>query len=323
LTVYLFYIDIILDSISRRRIVRLTLSRFLSHPAHEYASLISNPRQLVISHSHDYYELFLVNHGKAVHQVNGGTQALVKGTVVFIRPDDTHAYLEPSVDFEIINMLIPPEAISDLFAYLGPGFGSDRFLKPKLPPLERLSINQHAAVVGEIEKLVLCRRIQPSAAEGLFRVALVNLLSSCFPVVAEHGSANVPLWLRWLALEMMKKENFTEGVSAMQRLSGRSNEHLARSCRRFLGKSPTELVNELRLVYATHALVTDDEPIIGISADAGFDSLSHFYHLFKKSYGMAPADYRRTARGDDGAGGYDIGLPVSPGIPVGIALPND
>lgn len=300
--------------------MRLSLSRFLTHPAHEYASLISNPQQLVISHSHDYYELFLVNHGRAVHHVNGGTQALAKGTVVFIRPDDTHAYHDPTVDFEITNMLIPSEAIADLFDYLGPGFGSDRFLKPKLPPLERLSINQHAAVVGEIEKLVLCRRIQPAAADGLFRVALVKLLSSCFPVASENGPASAPLWLRWLALEMMKKENFTEGVSAMQRLSGRSSEHLARSCRRFLGKSPTELVNELRLVYAAHAMVTDDEPIIGICADAGFDSLSHFYHLFKKTYGSAPADYRRSVRGDTGSGSFDLGLPVSPGIPVGIAL---
>jgi AraC family transcriptional regulator, dual regulator of chb operon len=300
--------------------MRLTLSRFLTHPAHEYASLITNPQQLGIRHSHDYYELFLVNHGRAVHHVNGGTQALAKGTVVFIRPEDTHAYHEPSVDFEIINMLIPSEAITALFAYLGPGFDPDRFLKPELPPLERLSINQHAAVVGEIEKLVMCRRIQPAAADGLFRIALVELLSSCFPVASEHAPASAPLWLRWLALEMMKKENFTEGVTAMQRLSGRSNAHLARSCRRFLGKSPTELVNELRLAYAAHAMVSNNEPIIGICADAGFDSLSHFYHLFKKAYGLAPADYRHSAQGDTSSSSYDIGLPVSPGIPMGIAL---
>lgn len=156
-------------------------------------------------------------------------------------------------------MLIPSDAMADLFAYLGPGFSPERFLKPELPPLERLSINQHAAVVGKIEKLVLCRRIQPAAADGLFRIALVKLLSSCFPVASEHGPASAPLWLRWLALEMMKKENFTAGVTAMQRLSGRSSEHLARSC-------------------------------------------------------------RPSARGETSIGGYDIGLPVSPGIPVGIAL---
>ncbi len=300
--------------------MRLSLSRFLTHPSHEYASLINNPQQLGTSHSHDYYELFLVNQGKAIHHVNGKTQTLTKGTVVFIRPDDTHAYFEPTVDFEIINMLIPADAITALVAYLGPSFGSERLLDPELPPLERLSINQHAAVVSEIEKLVLCRRIHPAAAEGLFRITLVRLLSSCFPVASEHGPANAPLWLRWLALEMMKKENFTEGVSAMQRLSGRSSEHLARSCRRFLGKSPTELVNELRLAYAAHAIITDDEPIIGICTDAGFDSLSHFYHLFKKAYGVAPTDYRRSACSDDNSSSYDLGLPVSPGIPVGIAL---
>jgi AraC family cel operon transcriptional repressor len=304
--------------------MKLHISRFLAHPAHEYASLISNPQQLGISHSHDYFELFLVNNGSATHQVNGSTQALAKGTVVFIRPDDTHAYSKPSVDFEIINMLVPSDTLYALFAYLGPGFNPGRFLTPALPPLARLSANQHSVVVGEIEKLVLSRRTQPSAADGLFRVALVKLLSSCFPIALEHGATGAPLWLRWLALEMMKKENFTEGVGAMQRLSGRSSAHLARTCRRYLGKSPTELVNELRLEYAAHAIATDSEPIISLCADVGFDSLSHFYHLFKKTYGLAPADYRRKARrgsvSGEASGGYIIGLPVSTGIPVGIAF---
>lgn len=43
-------------------------------------------------HTHDFYEIFLVAEGKAIHEVNGSSQLLSKGSLVYIRPSDTHYY---------------------------------------------------------------------------------------------------------------------------------------------------------------------------------------------------------------------------------------
>lgn len=37
-------------------------------------------------HTHDFYELFLVSHGGAIHAVNGRSQLLSEGSFVLMRP---------------------------------------------------------------------------------------------------------------------------------------------------------------------------------------------------------------------------------------------
>jgi len=280
--------------------VRFSLSRFLDDPRHECASVIDDPRQLAMRHSHDYYELFLVSRGSATHEVNGSTQALLRGTAVFVRPDDDHGYSGMSHNFQIINVLIPGPTLASLFRYLGEDFEPERLLEPPLPPSTPLSPWAFKTVVGELEQLVFSERILQRKSESLFRIALLRLMVSCFPARPESGKTEMPTWFRNLAIEMMKKENFAEGLGAMYRLSGKSEEHLSRCCRRFLGKTPTEFVNELRVDFATRALRLSTETVVDICAEAGFDSLSHFYHLFKKRHGIAPNAYRNGKRDDAG-----------------------
>jgi AraC family cel operon transcriptional repressor len=279
--------------------VRLSLSRFLDDPRHEHASIIDDPRQLAMRHSHDYYELFLVGRGLATHEVNGSSLPLARGSVVFVRPEDDHAYSAMSHNFQIINVLIPGPTVDALLLYLGEDFEPGRLLDPFLPPTALLSPGTFTSVVGELEQLVFSERILRHKSESLFRIVLLRLLVSCFPAQPESGKTEMPAWFRNLALQMMKRENFAEGIGAMQRLSGKSEEHLCRSCRRFLGKTPTEFVNDLRVDYATRALQLSGEPVLEICAEAGFDSLSHFYHLFKKKHGIAPNAYRSGKRDAD------------------------
>lgn len=300
--------------------MKLHLSRFTGDPAHEYASLISDPRQLRTRHSHDYFELFIVNHGSAHHLANGAVQNLKRGSVVFIRPEDTHWYDDMSANFEIINMLIPTETVGALFGYLGAGFEPDRLLSPGLPPIAQVSANELSALVKDLEQLVLSKRISRTSSDSVFRITLMNIIASCFPIMPEKKKTEIPLWLRWLTLEMMKKENFCEGLPAMMRLAGKSEEHVSRTCRKHLKKSPTELINEFRLEHAARAIVFSEEKIVEISSDVGFESLSHFYHLFHKAYGMAPNEFRRRAKEGRIADALFGDIPAEIGIPKGIAL---
>ena len=94
---------------------------------------------------------------------------------------------------------------------------------------------------------------------------------------------------------MRKPENFIPGLHRMQQLSGYTPEHLCKVFRKYLDKSPTEYVNELRINHAARLLADTDEPIASISYRLNFQSLSRFYHLFRKQYACTPAEYRRRA----------------------------
>ena len=112
----------------------------------------------------------------------------------------------------------------------------------------------------------------------------------------DKNSSQIPKWLRWLSLEMLKTENFKKGLPALYKLSGKSQEHLARSCKKFLGKTPSQLVNDIRLEHSAKLLITTNIPIIEISEECGFESLSYYYHRFKEYYSISPRKFRKMGK---------------------------
>lgn len=82
----------------------------------------------------------------------------------------------------------------------------------------------------------------------------------------------------------------------MLQAAGRTHEHVCREFTRALGQTPTEYLNGLRLGHAASILSGSDDKIHSAALDAGFESLSHFHHLFKRRYGMSPAKYRHSSR---------------------------
>jgi|SRR6056297_2683781 len=273
--------------------MKLTLQQFVNNPSHEYVSIIERHRQLKTAHTHDYFELFLVSSGFAYHLVNGASQLIRKGTLVFIRPEDSHYYSNMSPDFMIMNMIMSKEIVNSLFDYLGEGYDTNFFYSAPLPPKARLSQTEFASVVHELEQLVLSKRVLKSTCETYFKITLFNIFTKSFPLMPVNQPTNIPDWLRWLVLEMMKKENFVIGLEAMKHLSNKSYEHMARACKKYLNKTPTELINELRIDYAAKEIISSEETITNICYNSGFQNLSHFYHVFKTQYGFSPMEFKK------------------------------
>lgn len=301
-------------------IPRLTAKQILSSPNHGYASFITDRRQLVRIHCHSYYEIFIVAQGNGTHFINSVSEPLAPGALYFIRPDDVHCYLDVTSNFKIINIIVPEDAFNQLCVYLGDAFRSD-LLTPKNPPHIQVSMKEFKAILTELEQLVLTKKILRQKSDVFFRITVFGLLTKYFILAPQKNTGRTPEWLRWLSLEMLKKENFVEGLPALYRLSGKSVEHLSRACRKYLQKSPTQLINDIRLEYVVNQLQNTDEKVIAICSDAGFDSLSHFYHIFKQAYGMSPNQFRSACRTEEFSEGFADNLVYDAAIPN--ALPFD
>lgn len=303
-----------------RPVPRLTADKILSSPNHGYASIITNPQQLVKIHCHAYYEIFLVADGRGTHVINLKHEPLIRGDLYFVRPDDIHCYINTSDNFKIINMIIPENIFDNLTAYLGDFFRSV-LLTPELPPHTSTTLQELKAITSQLEQLVLTKKILHQKSDIFFRITVFHLLTQNFMVMPQTETGNTPEWLRWLSLEMLKKENFVEGLPALYRLSGKSIEHLSRSCRKYLDKSPTELINAIRLEHASGLIQDSDRKILEICEESGFDSLSHFYHLFKQRYSMSPNQFRKACQ----VSSPTIDAPFQSGYTASIpdALPFD
>ena len=72
-----------------------------------------------------------------------------------------------------------------------------------------------------------------------------------------------------------------------------SERQMARILKDYTGQTFTGLVQSTRMTKACRMLKHPDIPISDIIEAAGYSNASHFYDVFKKIYGMTPAQYRK------------------------------
>ena len=83
-------------------------------------------------------------------------------------------------------------------------------------------------------------------------------------------------------------------LSDLPDICGRSREHVARSFRRYLQRSPSDYLNEQRLERAALLLQHSTRDITDICYSVGFNAPSYFYRLFTHRFGKPPSELRRT-----------------------------
>lgn len=244
-------------------------------------------------HFHDFFEIFLIISGNAVHNVNGITQLLYEGSMVLVRPEDVHSYEKFEKDeCQFINLAFSKETLNDLFIYFGESFPHEKLISSVLPPIVLLPVHDKSIVRNKLESLTLIPQTKKNHIRTHLRMLLADFMQNYFSSYS-NDKKTIPLWLEQLVNEMTKKENFREGLPIMQKLSNRSYAYVSRTLKKYLDKTPTDFINELRLNFAENMLIHSDMSILDITLEAGFNNLSHFYHLFNKQYHLSPNKYRK------------------------------
>lgn len=250
-------------------------------------------RTITSSHTHDFYEFFLIAKGKAVHNINGKSVIIDEGTLVFIRPADIHSYEKyNNENFELINLAFTKSTFDSLHGYLGKGYNADRLIDPEYPPELKLSSIEKEILTSRFNKLNTLARKKKERIKTEFRILISEIFSRYFDEIKKESDDSIPPWLVRLREDMERKENFTAGIDRMYEISGRSAGHLSRAFRKYFSETPTDFINHLRLNYSANLLTNSDHEITAISMDSGFENLSHFYHLFKKQFKISPREFR-------------------------------
>lgn len=241
------------------------------------------------AHTHDFYEIFLVTKGKAIHVVNGITQLVTRGSFVFIRPEDMHYYdYFKTYDFEFMTLGIPISEMENIFAYLNLSFDI------LLSPIEAPNTLLEGSTLIEIEKKLEGIGKQKIGEErhSFFLAVMPWLTYKLYQYMSEDShKLVVPSWFIQLIGKMGERDNYVLGLVRMLELANYSQEHLTRLFRKYLDLTPTEFINEKRMQYAVELLQLKQYDVLEICHMSGCNNLSHFYHLFKKTYGCSPKEY--------------------------------
>lgn len=242
-------------------------------------------------HRHNYYEFFLVCSGNATHYINFREKPIQTGTFALIRPDDAHSFHKGTKDFSFYNLLVSKAAMDTCLAFLGNQSGVYQMLENEVPPVQ-LQPGELTNLIKTFEHLTVAHGLNIDYFDTQLKIAVINLLSNFFLKPLLRLPREIPNWLGLVVLEMQKPQNYQEGLEALYRVSQKSPEYLCRIFKKHLNKTPTEFINDIRIDNAKFALEYTNHSIMEISADVGYENLSHFYHQFKKRTGMSPKAFR-------------------------------
>ena len=81
-------------------------------------------------------------------------------------------------------------------------------------------------------------------------------------------------------------------LSEKMKQIGAAPNHLAMIFKKHYGMTPLQYINRLKIEKAQKLLEKTDMPIIDIALEIEFNSISAFYHFFKKNTGLTPKEYR-------------------------------
>ena len=257
----------------------------------------SLPVSGTVPHTHDFSEVLFILSGRIEHHVNGEIQILKSGNICFLRPTDQHCF--KPYKREKCEMIILAYRL-ELFLTLSEYLENDMFLKQFTAPVIPATF-----LVEGPEFTDFCNRmlavnsgmLSPYYKKIKIKIIMADLFTRFFiDEINMLSESRVPAWLEDLCEKMRTPQNFVAGLKRMHKLAGCTKEHLCKSFKKYLNKTPTEFINELRMSHAARMLSDTDEEIYAIAYDLNIQSLSRFYHLFKKYYAVSPAKYRLRAK---------------------------
>lgn len=248
-------------------------------------------------HSHDFYEVFLTLAEKVHHNINDSVEMLKRGTLVFIRKEDTHCYeYVPNQEPSFINISFTEQILQEMFSYLTEGFPSAKLLANPHPPQVMLNETDIRWLQKQIKILNSSSASDIALLKYRCRLLLIKIFSRYFAQVASGGynTERIPLWLIQLDTQMQKIEHFSQPSDHMVQMSGRCRAYLGRMLKQHYGKTIPDYINDLRLNYWANSLLTSDAPVIDLCYECGFENVGYAYSLFKNKYGVSPLKYRKT-----------------------------
>lgn len=243
-------------------------------------------------HFHNYYEIFLMKKGEALHLINGEERKLIEGELLFIRDFDIHDYRALNGgEFEFINLAFSKETFNSLADYLGDGFPKEKLLNISMPPSVILSKREKERLFFSMTDL--SKADNKSMIKLKSRMLTAQIFNSYFLNFTERSN-EIPVWLEITVERMKNPKNFILGASRMYEISGKSREHLSRTIKRYYGVTVSEFINDLRLGYSASLLLTSNLSVVDIGYESGFENISWFYKIFEKKYGTTPYKYRKN-----------------------------
>ena len=230
------------------------------------------------SHTHEYFQYFVVTRGSITVVCDGVTRILKEGHASLIPPDYPHE-LYTNSGYEQIGANIDMQSNDDMFGVLG------MLKKHANMPM----VTENLGVVEQAGTVVQLLSNTSSIAQARACFLLGNFLLSAVESIA-FGTKD-----RFDArISQFMDANLDANLSAADIAAyfHMSVPQLERLSRKFFGGGVIAVYNHKRLSRARILLQDENLSIGDISLQMGFFDSAHFSTFFTKRMGLSPSQYR-------------------------------
>lgn len=255
----------------------------------------------MVEHYHDIFQVFYVLGGEGVcrlggveHQMGADVAVLIgSGTphLLIDRPDDPLSLFVLAFSADAVRY--HPEHTQLLSAFAG----RTTVIGPGEPAL--------TSVKEGLRRILYEQSTRRPGYPIAIRAELLSILLQLYRLtLPEDGRAIVggvdPADRPVYEVKRYLDQHYFEPlrVEAMARLAHLSPRQLGDRFRRLTGWTLIQYLTAVRVEQAKHILRTTDEEIIAVCFEVGYDNLSHFYRVFKKSTGLTPKRFRQERQED-------------------------
>ncbi|WP_223877712.1 helix-turn-helix transcriptional regulator [Histidinibacterium aquaticum] len=217
---------------------------------------------------------------------------MVEGDVVFLRASDAHA-LQARADETLAVLLVFDPHLIDTLGQRHEALAGRFFWSEEPTPVR---VHRDIRQLAQMNQAAL--RLDRSRRDGLEAEAFLLPLFASLLDGANLVPPDAPDWLARACAAAEDPRIFREGAAGFARVAGRAHPHVSRMARKYLDKSPSEIVNAQRMAYAAKRLTGTLDSLAEIAADCGIPNLSHFHKLFRQHHGITPQRYRKAHQRD-------------------------
>lgn len=275
-------------------------------PAFPLKVLKRDPELAYPLHSHDFFEMVIIESGHGVHFGRTHEFQLRPGNVFAITPGMEHGYKDIS-NLVLYNIIFSESMLTDKLFDMKrmPGYQALFYVEPSYraesPLIERflqLSPSQLAEIIPLVDSIMNeCDRMETSmGARAMAYSKLLQFLVALFRIY-ENSTASNPDHRRIMRLAEVFSyiESHLDSPVTTEELmdvAAMSASTLNRYFKKATGLSPVEYQIHKRIEQACTLMRTSDLSLMMIADRTGFSDPNYFTRTFRKIMGVPPTKYR-------------------------------
>lgn len=238
-------------------------------------------------HWHDELQITWISEGELEYCINGDKFRLGSDKLLLVQSHQLHSSHTTTGDVKTLCINFTPEIFHPLI------------LKKYIQPMLDSHAFAYSLLLLKPYQITMLKKLQNWKKEPLGYFSVMNFLSQVFEEILkefEEDAESLDREETRLFHEMLSfvHVNFAQPLSVKDIADSAilNKNRCTALFKKYTNMSPIKYLNEYRLYTAKNMILHTDKSISDISADVGYNQISHFIEQFRLSYGMSPLKYR-------------------------------